>query len=104
MLPLWSREHARGVGDFRLSSDAASKAGLTKSGSKLPHSKAAVSILGTNLTGASGVTFNGTPATFTVVSGSLITTTVPAGATSGKVQVTTPARTLSSNVAFRVIP
>jgi uncharacterized repeat protein (TIGR03803 family) len=63
---------------------------------------AAVNILGTDLTGATSVTFNGTPATFTVVSASLITTTVPTGATTGKVEVTTPSGTLSSNVPFRV--
>ncbi len=63
-----------------------------------------VNILGTSLTGATGVTFNGTSATFTVVSPSLITTTVPAGATTGTVQVVTPGGTLSSNVPFRVIP
>ncbi|HEV3275536.1 MAG TPA: IPT/TIG domain-containing protein, partial [Terriglobia bacterium] len=60
-------------------------------------------ILGTNLTTATSVTFNGTPATFNVVSSSLITTTVPAGATSGKVQVVTPVGTLTSNVPFRVL-
>jgi len=65
---------------------------------------AAVEILGTNLTGATSVTFNGTAAVFTVVSPSLITTTAPAGATSGKVQVTTPGATLTSNVSFRVRP
>ena len=64
---------------------------------------AAVNILGTDLTGATSVTFNGTAATFTVVSPSLITTTVPAGATTGAVQVVTPGGTLSSNVPFRVI-
>ena len=64
----------------------------------------AVKILGTSLTGATAVTFNGTAATFTVVSSSEITTTVPTGATTGKVKVTTPHRTLSSNVSFRVIP
>ena len=63
---------------------------------------AAVKILGTNLTGATSVTFNGTPTTFTVVSGSLITTAVPTGATTGKVQVTTPGGTFTSNVPFRV--
>jgi uncharacterized repeat protein (TIGR03803 family) len=63
---------------------------------------AAVKILGTNLTGATSVSFNGTAAKFTVVSRYLITTTVPAGATSGKIQVVTPSRTLSSNVPFRV--
>jgi len=62
-----------------------------------------VNILGTNLTGATSVTFNGTPATFTVVSPSLIRTTVPAGATTGTVQVVTPGGTLKSNVPFRVV-
>ncbi|HEV2176545.1 MAG TPA: choice-of-anchor tandem repeat GloVer-containing protein [Terriglobia bacterium] len=65
---------------------------------------ASVKILGTNLTGATSVTFNGTAATFTVVSPSLITTTVPTGATTGTVQVVTPSGTLSSNVPFRVLP
>ncbi len=63
-----------------------------------------VSILGNNLTGTSGVTFNGTPATFTVISSTLIKATVPSGATSGTIQVTTPSATLASNVAFRVLP
>jgi uncharacterized repeat protein (TIGR03803 family) len=63
---------------------------------------AKVAILGTGLTGATSVTFNGTVAAFTVVSSSEIQTTVPSGATSGEVQVTTPHGTLSSNVAFRV--
>jgi hypothetical protein len=67
---------------------------------------AVVEILGTDLTGATRVTFNGTPAVIesSSSSASAITTTVPAGATSGKVQVTTPSGTLSSNVAFRVLP
>jgi uncharacterized protein (TIGR03437 family) len=63
---------------------------------------ASVKILGTSLKGATGVTFNGTAATFTVVSASEITTTVPAGATTGTVEVTTPSITLSSNVAFTI--
>jgi len=62
----------------------------------------AVKILGTDLTGASSVTFNGTAARFTVVSKSEIKTTVPAGATTGTVEVTTPNGTLKSNVVFRV--
>jgi uncharacterized repeat protein (TIGR03803 family) len=65
---------------------------------------AAVKILGTELTGATSVSFNGTASAFNVISRSLITTTVPAGATTGKVQVVTPSRTLSSNVEFRVTP
>ncbi len=61
-----------------------------------------VDILGTNLTGATSVTFNGTAATFTVVSSSEITTAVPTGAKTGTVQVSTPSGTLKSNVTFRV--
>jgi hypothetical protein len=62
----------------------------------------AIIILGTSLTSATGVTFNGIAADFTVGSASEISTTVPAGATTGKVQVTTPGGTLLSNVAFHV--
>jgi hypothetical protein len=64
---------------------------------------ATVTILGNNLTGATAVSFNGTDATFTVVSKTEITATVPTGATTGKIQVTTPQATLKSNVSFRVI-
>jgi uncharacterized repeat protein (TIGR03803 family) len=64
----------------------------------------AVNILGSNLTGATSVTFNGTPAVFTVVSHSLITTTVPAGATTGTVEVVRPNGKGLSNVPFTVLP
>jgi hypothetical protein len=63
----------------------------------------AIKILGNNLTGATSVTFNGTAATFTVKSKSEITTTVPFGATTGKVKVTFPHGTRSSNVPFQVV-
>jgi uncharacterized repeat protein (TIGR03803 family) len=61
-----------------------------------------VRILGTELTGATSVKFNGASASFTVVSATEITATVPAGATTGTVEVTTPSGTLRSNLAFRV--
>jgi len=61
-----------------------------------------VIILGNNLTRTTSVTFNGTAATFTVVSSTEIKTTVPGGASTGKVKVKTPTRTLTSNVLFRV--
>ncbi len=64
---------------------------------------APVIILGTNLTDSNSVTFNGTAAAFNVVSASEITTTVPAGATTGPVQVTTPSGVLTSTVNFQVI-
>jgi len=65
---------------------------------------AAVKILGTNLNGTTAVTFNGTVATFKVVSSSLISTTVPAGATTGALRVAIPSGTVSSKVPFRVTP
>ncbi len=63
-----------------------------------------INILGTSLNGATAVTFNGTAATFTVSSNSLIRSYVPDGATTGPVQVVTSGGTLTSNVPFRVIP
>jgi uncharacterized repeat protein (TIGR03803 family) len=62
-----------------------------------------VIILGNNLTGANRVTFNGTPANFTVISDTEITAHVPCDATTGEVQVTTTSGTLISNVDFRVV-
>ena len=64
---------------------------------------AAVTILGADLTGTTSVTFNGTPAAFSVVSATEITTTVPTGATTGSVQVTTPGGTLDSGGPFLVV-
>jgi len=61
-----------------------------------------VMILGTNFSGPATVTFNGKPAAITAQTNTEITAIVPAGATTGKVQVTTPGGTLSSNVVFRV--
>jgi uncharacterized repeat protein (TIGR03803 family) len=63
----------------------------------------AVTILGYKLTSATSVTFNGTPATFSVEAATAILAAVPAGATTGKVQVITPGGTLSGNVAFEVV-
>jgi uncharacterized repeat protein (TIGR03803 family) len=61
-------------------------------------------ILGQGLTGTKNVSLNGTPATYTVKSDTLIEATVPAGATTGYVTVTTPSGTLTSNVPFHVLP
>lgn len=60
-------------------------------------------ILGQGFTGTTAVTVNGTPASFIVKSDTLILATVPAGATTGYVTVTTPSGTLTSNVPFHVI-
>jgi uncharacterized repeat protein (TIGR03803 family) len=61
-----------------------------------------VTILGNDLTGATGVTFNGTAASYVVQSDTYLTATVPQGATTGFVSVTMPDGTLQSNVVFRV--
>ena len=63
-----------------------------------------VTILGSDLTGATNVMFNGTASVFNIVSAREITTAVPTGATTGKVEVVTPLGTLSSNVSFEVVP
>jgi uncharacterized repeat protein (TIGR03803 family) len=63
-----------------------------------------IDILGTDLTGASYVTFDGTPAPFTVISPTLIQATVPAGAGTGYVRVTLPSGRIPSNKKFRVLP
>jgi uncharacterized repeat protein (TIGR03803 family) len=62
-----------------------------------------VIIMGTNLTGATAVSFHGTAAKFKMVSASEITTTVPGGATSGTVTVTTSGgKKLKSSSTFQV--
>jgi uncharacterized repeat protein (TIGR03803 family) len=64
----------------------------------------AVSILGSNLSRTTSVLFNGIPATFQIVSDTLITATVPAGASSGQVKVMGSQSGLKSNVPFLVTP
>jgi uncharacterized repeat protein (TIGR03803 family) len=61
-------------------------------------------LLGQGFTGTTSVSLSGTPATFTVKSDTLIEATVPTGATTGYVTVTTPGGTLTSNSKFYLIP
>ncbi len=61
-------------------------------------------ILGQGFLGTTSVLLNGTPAPFTVKSDTFILATVPPGATTGYVNVTTPTGVLTSNVPFHVIP
>jgi uncharacterized repeat protein (TIGR03803 family) len=63
---------------------------------------ARVIVLGNGLTGSTSVMFNGVSATFAVDSDTYITATVPAGATTGTVQVVTPTGTLNSSPVFQV--
>jgi uncharacterized repeat protein (TIGR03803 family) len=83
--------YATGLGAFVQTVPKAAKVG------------ARVLILGYGLNGSTGVTFNGTTATFTVVSDTEITATVPQGATTGIVAVTTPFGKLNSNPPFQVM-
>jgi len=61
-----------------------------------------VTITGTNFTGTSAVAFNGVPASFTVMSATSLKATVPGGATTGKVSVTTANGTATSSSNFTV--
>lgn len=63
-----------------------------------------VTVLGSSFTGATSVTFNGQPAVFTVGSAAGIVATVPIGATTGPIAVTTPQGTATSAGAFTVLP
>ncbi len=62
-----------------------------------------IAIFGQGLTGTTGVSFGGATAAFKVKSDSYLTATVPDGATSGYVTVTTPAGSLKSRAPFQVL-
>jgi hypothetical protein len=64
---------------------------------------AVVTISGTAFTGATSVTFNGTSSTFTISSDTQITATVPSGATTGSIAVTTGGGTAQSGTNFTVV-
>jgi uncharacterized repeat protein (TIGR03803 family) len=80
-------------------------AGLPPSVSTVPFMAkpgTSVEILGQGFDSTTTVSFNGTPASATVVSGTYLKATVPSGATSGFVTVTTSSGTLTSNKQFIV--
>lgn len=61
-----------------------------------------VTITGTGLMQATKVTFNGKPAAITVDSDTQVTATVPTGATTGKIVVTTPGGSATDATSFTV--
>lgn len=105
-------------GNFYGTTSAQGRTGPTGSGSvfrlsmglpplvkAVPHSGkvgSPVIILGNHLTGTTRVSFNGVPAVFTVISSTEITATVPAGATTGQLAVTTPSGVVSGIFLVRL--
>jgi large repetitive protein len=63
-----------------------------------------VTVNGTNLLGATSVTFGGVAATPTVLSATQVRATVPADAKTGKIGVTTPGGSALSAAVFKVTP
>ena len=63
-----------------------------------------VTINGTSFTSATKVTFDGVVSAFTVVSDIELTATVPTGAVTGKIAITTPGGTATSATNFTVTP
>jgi hypothetical protein len=61
-----------------------------------------VTISGTGFSGATAVSFNGAAASYSVSSDTQITATVPSGATSGPISVTTGGGSVSSTASFTV--
>jgi hypothetical protein len=61
-----------------------------------------IGILGQGFKGTTTVSFNGTPATFNVVSSTYLVAKIPTGSTTGPVTVTTTKRMLKSNTELRV--
>jgi uncharacterized repeat protein (TIGR03803 family) len=61
-----------------------------------------IAILGNNLSSTTAVSFNGTSATFQILSDTLVRATVPAGATTGAIQLTNSSGPLSTKVPFIV--
>jgi uncharacterized repeat protein (TIGR03803 family) len=61
-----------------------------------------IGILGQGFTGTTDVSFNGLPAAFTVSSDTYLEATVPTGATTGFVTVTTSTGTLTSNQQIQI--
>ena len=89
--------HGRGAYTVQVASPAIS--GLTPASGR---TGASVTITGRGFTGATSVKFNGRAATFTVVSPTQITATVPNAARTGPVTVTTGAGTAQSPGNFTV--
>jgi len=93
---------SHGYGTFySLNANLAPFAALVPTSGKVGRS---IGILGQGFTGTTAVSFNGTSAQFTVSADTFLTVTVPDGATTGVVTVTTPGGNLTSKQLFQVTP
>jgi hypothetical protein len=61
-----------------------------------------VTITGHNLSAATAVAFGGTPAAIVSATATQVVTTVPSGGATGRITVTTPAGTATSDTSFTV--
>jgi uncharacterized repeat protein (TIGR03803 family) len=84
---------------YSLNGNFAPYAGLVSTSGKVGKT---IGILGQGFTGTTEVSFDGTSSQFTVVSDTYLEATVPNGATTGFVIVTTPGGPLKSNKKFQV--
>jgi endonuclease G len=89
---------------FRAKVDGSPVPGITNVSPASGSVGSSVVIKGPNFAGASVVWFNGTNAAFVLNSGSQITATVPANASTGPVSVIAPGGLAVSAVSFTVIP
>jgi uncharacterized repeat protein (TIGR03803 family) len=80
-----------GLGPFVEALPGAAQVGMT------------IDVLGQSLTGTTAVSFNGTAASFSVISDTYLTATVPSGATTGPLTVITPGGKLKSNKKFLIL-
>jgi uncharacterized repeat protein (TIGR03803 family) len=95
-----SGKHNTGV-FYNLKASLAPYAALLPTSGKVAKS---IGILGQGFNGATGVSFNGAAAKFTVSSDTFLTAIVPAGTTTGVVTVAIPSGNLKSKINFRVVP
>jgi len=89
-----------GPTNIQLVTSTAAKASITGFAPTKGKTGTKVTITGKNFTGTTSVKFGSTKATFTAVSATKITATVPAGARTGKIRVTTSGGTVLSTTSF----
>jgi uncharacterized repeat protein (TIGR03803 family) len=103
---LYGTAYAGGVGNgtiYRLSVQQEPAPTISSFTPKSGFPGTSVIITGTNLSYATSVTFNGTPATITSDTATQIVATVPSGATTGPISVTTLGGTVTTTSNFTVV-